>query len=162
MDTFEGDGGAMAQTFWDLAQHDRETTWRLIRQLRSRSGDLRRSDAAAFAAALEQSEQLLVAAQSVGTATRAIPLYYGLTQARRAIALTIQPGAWFGSHGVKTSEGSLRGSKNVSLNKLTIRGTGQLTSGFGGDGVGTGHRPVRSDHLRGDGRGDRTGSGAAA
>lgn len=121
----------MAQTFWDLAQHDRDTTWRLIRQLRSRSGDLRRSDAAVFAAALEQSEQLLVAARSVGTATRAIPLYYGLTQACRAIALTIQPGAWFGSHGVKTNEGSLRGSKTVSLKKLTIRGMGQPTSGFG-------------------------------
>lgn len=65
-----------------------QAVWRQIRALRSRPpgragrGDRKR----VFGSALEQAEQLFTAAESAGYATRPILLFYGLSQAGRAIA----------------------------------------------------------------------------
>jgi hypothetical protein len=56
---------------------------------------------AVFAAALEQAEQLLTAAQSVGHASRPLLLFYGLSQAGRAIAAARLADNWKPkSHGI--------------------------------------------------------------
>ena len=65
------------------------TAWQDIRILRHRPGGLAANDperAAVFVSALEQSEQLMRAAQAIGTAARPLPLFYALSQAGRAIA----------------------------------------------------------------------------
>jgi hypothetical protein len=55
-----------------------------------------------FASALEQAEQLMRAAQDVGTAARPLPLFYALSQAGRAIAAARLPDpAWrLAGHGL--------------------------------------------------------------
>jgi hypothetical protein len=66
----------------------RPAVWRQIRALRSHppgradKGDRRR----VFGSALEQAEQLFTAAEATGYASRPILLFYGLSQAGRAIA----------------------------------------------------------------------------
>ena len=63
--------------------------WQEIRLLRSRlPGEAAKNGERAdvFRAALEQAEQLMTAAESVGTAARPLPLFYALSQAGRAIA----------------------------------------------------------------------------
>ncbi len=54
-----------------------------------------------FVSALEQSEQLLHAAEAVGTAARPLPLFYALSQAGRAIAAQRLPDPWrLAGHGI--------------------------------------------------------------
>jgi hypothetical protein len=118
----------MPATFWDLSQDDRRTSWRRIRALRS-SREVGESDRLTYVAALEQAQQLFEAGESVGTATRALPLYYGLNQACRAIACAVHPGASFESHGLATNERGLRGAADP-LGTLTVRGKGDRRSGW--------------------------------
>ena len=77
-------GGTLA----DLASPSREVVWRHLRALRHQppgraSGGERRR---VFGAALEQAQQLFAAAASVDHASQPILLFYGLSQAGRAIA----------------------------------------------------------------------------
>lgn len=78
--------------------------WQSLRVLRAQppggvNSDERR---AVFTAALEQSEQLMRAAQDVGYAARPLPLFYSLSQAGRAIAAARLAGpAWrLARHGI--------------------------------------------------------------
>jgi YaaC-like Protein len=74
-------------TFWDMARRDRGDSWRRIRSLRSRPPSRVNADRrSTYAAALEQAEQQFDAAAQVATESRAINLFYGLSQAGRAIA----------------------------------------------------------------------------
>jgi hypothetical protein len=77
----------VVMTWWDMARRDRVDSWRRIRGLRShppaRVNARRR---ATYAAALEQAEQQFDAAAQVATQSRAINLFYGMSQAGRAIA----------------------------------------------------------------------------
>lgn len=80
-------------------------SWQAIRLLRARPPGLAADDGerrAVFAAALEQSEQLMSAAGTVGHAARPLPLFYALSQAGRAIAAARLPGsAWrLATHGL--------------------------------------------------------------
>jgi hypothetical protein len=77
-------GGTLA----DLARPSREVVWRHLRALRHQppgraSGGERRR---VFGAALEQAQQLFAAAASVDRASQPILLFYGVSQAGRAIA----------------------------------------------------------------------------
>jgi YaaC-like Protein len=77
-------GGTLA----DLARPSKEVVWRHLRLLRHQppgraSGGERRR---VFGAALEQAQQLFAAAASVDHASQPILLFYGLSQAGRAIA----------------------------------------------------------------------------
>ncbi|MFD4528448.1 YaaC family protein [Streptomyces sp. NPDC058470] len=60
-----------------------------------------------YSAALEQAQQLFQAAAVVGPATRPVPVFYGLSQAGRAIAAaarSLEDEDWnLGSHGIKTT-----------------------------------------------------------
>lgn len=86
-----------------------EQTWYHLRALRSdppvavgKEGQRR----ATFTSSLEQAEQMFRAAARVGTATRALPLFYGLSQAGRAVACAAKAAkgdAWrLGGHGITT------------------------------------------------------------
>ena len=83
-------GGPRVSRSWlDGEGPPRPTVWRHIRGLRhqppgaARKRNQRRE---LFCAALEQAEQLFTAAEAVGDHTRPILLFYGLSQAGRAIA----------------------------------------------------------------------------
>lgn len=77
----------MAMTLWDMARRDRVDSWRRIRSLRSHPPSRVNADRrSTYAAALEQAEQQFDAAAQVATESRAINLFYGLSQAGRAIA----------------------------------------------------------------------------
>ena len=75
-------------TWNDLANPSRQTVWQHIRSLRHQppgfaSGGHRRK---VFGSALEQAEELFRAAEVTGYASQPILLFYGLSQAGRAIA----------------------------------------------------------------------------
>jgi hypothetical protein len=79
----------MPTTWADFLSVEPDEAWRQLRLLRHKppgaaaSSDERRQT---FNAALEQAEQLFAAARAMGTATRRLLLFYGLSQAGRALA----------------------------------------------------------------------------
>jgi hypothetical protein len=79
--------------------------WSSIRALRARRPGRAESDAgraAVFGAALEQCQQLMEAAASVGYAARPLPLFYAVSQAGRAIAAAFAEEPWeLSGHGLK-------------------------------------------------------------
>lgn len=82
-----------------------EGSWRILRLMRAEppraaSGGYRRRT---FGAALEQSEQLWVASAAVGPAASPIVLFYGLTQAARALSAARPTGSADGlaRHGLR-------------------------------------------------------------
>ncbi|MGO9899681.1 MAG: YaaC family protein [Solirubrobacteraceae bacterium] len=79
------------------------SAWQHIRLLRAcPPGEAIGERAAVFASALEQSEQLMRAAEVVGPAARPLPLFYALSQAGRAIAAVHlpDPGWRLAGHGL--------------------------------------------------------------
>ncbi len=99
-----------------------DSTWRRIRALRhsppsaADSGKRRQ----VFAAALEQAEQLFRASAAVGAAARPLTLFYGLSQAGRAIAAARAGEAWqLHGHGIR-AEGL-----DAGLLKVQIRDSGK-------------------------------------
>lgn len=90
---------------------DRHRLWQRLRSLRAKppglasEGDRRHT----FTAALEQAEQLLRSAESLGPETRPLAIFYGLSQGTRAVAAATIPDsrAWhLRGHGI-THAGSL-------------------------------------------------------
>ena len=79
----------MSSSTFASSRPSRLAVWRQIRALRfqppGRAGDTRERKRA-FGSALEQAEQLFTAAVATGYASRPILLFYGLSQAGRAIA----------------------------------------------------------------------------
>ena len=76
-------------TNFDLAVRSSEESWRSLRQRRAQAppaGAEPAVRAATFRAGLEQAEQQLRAAASVGYDSRALNLFYGLSQGGRALA----------------------------------------------------------------------------
>ncbi|MEU9987163.1 YaaC family protein [Streptomyces sp. NPDC048045] len=88
---------------------DADEAWERLRASRSdpparaNTGSRRKT----YSAALEQAQQLFHAAAVVGPATRPVPVFYGLSQAGRAIAAaawSLKGDAWqLESHGIKTT-----------------------------------------------------------
>jgi hypothetical protein len=78
------------------------SAWQRIRLTRAQPPELVTADrAGVFVSALEQSEQLMRAAESVGAAARPLPLFYALSQAGRAIAAARLVGPWrLAGHGI--------------------------------------------------------------
>lgn len=117
------------QTWADLETTPPAVAWRLIRSLRhappgrAQSGDRRKT----FDAALEQAEQLFTAAADSGTATRPILIFYGLSQAGRAVAATTKSSEWrLRGHGI-TVKGPSDGRRSVSEVALQNSGRGSFT-----------------------------------
>ncbi|TFH68197.1 hypothetical protein [Cellulomonas sp. HD19AZ1] len=121
---------------WFEMDGDRQTAWRAIRLTRSRlpdgTADSRR---ALYAGALEQAEQQFRAAASVGPESRPLNLFYGLSQAGRAIAAARTPDGQgispvVSKHGLKVHElDALRPGDDVF--KLQVRGEGGRDTSFG-------------------------------
>jgi YaaC-like Protein len=80
-------------------------TWQDIRALRATPTGAAATDPnrrRTFAAALKQAEELAEAAQQAGYASKALPLFYSLSQAGRAITAAHLPGQWMlYSHGLE-------------------------------------------------------------
>lgn len=85
---------------------DRDETWRWLRSSRSNPPGLASSAPerrAVYISALEQAEQLFRGAEHLGLAARPISIFYGLSQAAKAIAAANVPDqpAWrLGGHGI--------------------------------------------------------------
>lgn len=99
----------LGKTWADLEATPREVSWRAIRGLRAdppgHAGGARQ---ATFTMALEQAEQLFSAAVTTGPAARPLPLFYGLSQAGRALAAARTPSdPWKPrSHGIGEASGN--------------------------------------------------------
>ncbi|MFF2954095.1 YaaC family protein [Kitasatospora sp. NPDC057965] len=97
-------------TWNDVLRPRPEEIWRELRQMRHRppgrasSGDRR----ATFTSSLEQAEQMFRAAATVGYATRPLLLFYGISQAGRAVAAAaVKAGPndyMLGTHGIATTD----------------------------------------------------------
>jgi hypothetical protein len=91
--------------------------WSVLRGLRATPPGHAAPDNArgrVFAAALEQAEQFLTAAASVGYATKPVQLFYALSQAGRAIAAAHAGEAWqIHGHGARVDESSNIGQTTV-------------------------------------------------
>jgi hypothetical protein len=92
----------------DLALEAREVWWKL-RSLRANPPGTggHASRHSTFCAAIEQSEQLFTAAAQVGYAARPLPLFYGLSQAGRALTacFELDDDSWLlRSHGIWATE----------------------------------------------------------
>ncbi len=121
-------GGLRVRSTWDdVESPHRDTVWQHLRALRhappggAHSGDRRKT----FGSALEQAEQLLEAAATVGYAARPILLFYGLSQAGRAVAAAAKsatsPAAWrLRGHGIEVSNLDQR----PGLHQLVVRDSG--------------------------------------
>ena len=107
------------QSFADLSAVSSRRAWETIRSLRA-SPPFRAhtgSRRATFTSALEQAEQLFVAAENVGLATRPLMTFYGLSQAARAIAAAHADSTWkLTGHGIGNGA---TGSEN-GLADLTV------------------------------------------
>jgi hypothetical protein len=91
-----------------------------------------------FAAALRQSEELFDAAKAVSAAAKPLPLFYGLSQAGRAItAARDQDAGWKSyGHGLKVGEDSV----DIGRSTITADGGGKglfggFTRALGSDGI---------------------------
>lgn len=119
----------MAPTYWSQMQNDRLTSWRLIRQSRAKPPRDKR-DAQLFGSSLEQAQELFEAAAGLSTATRALPLFYGLSQAGRAIAVQREPGVRLRGHGLKTDLDHLHPDPLGRFLSMTVRSDGPDTASF--------------------------------
>lgn len=91
-----------------------DSTWQYIRLLRAHRPPLVGDDRAdVFSSALEQSEQLMRAAEAVGPAARPLPLFYSLSQAGRAIAAARLPDDQWRLSGHGVSVRSLPGQADL-------------------------------------------------
>ena len=97
-----------------------ERSWSALRALRSAPpGPAVRADRRrVFASALEQAEQLFGAAAAVGVATKPLLVFYGLSQAGRAVAAVHAADAWrLSGHGIKAGRGD---AKSKQLAETTV------------------------------------------
>lgn len=116
----------MYGTTWrDIQTTPRDVAWRMIRSLRHDPPGYASSGVRAriFDAALEQAEQLFRAAESVGPQARPLLLFYGLSQAGRAICAcavnVTNNDASLSGHGIKVDD--LAVANNASLADLVVR-----------------------------------------
>lgn len=83
---------SMPRRIFESDSDSPEESWRRIRVLRSRPpANMPKSRQALFTSSLEQAQQQFEAAAHVGFESRALNLYYGLSQAGRAIAAARTP-----------------------------------------------------------------------
>ncbi|KZB82894.1 YaaC family protein [Amycolatopsis regifaucium] len=121
------------QTWLDLGTTPPPVAWQMLRTLRANPpgragrGDRKRT----FNMALEQAEQLLGAALTVGPAARPLLAFYGLSQAGRAVAAAARAVSnddyRLDGHGIRTGE--MQGIATTGLAALTVadQGKGSFT-----------------------------------
>lgn len=118
------------QSSMDLNVTPPRVAWQMLRTLRSAppGSATKGRRRAVFAAAMEQAEQLFGAAQEVGSATRPLLAFYGLSQAGRAIAAASHVAAWeLKGHGVTVRD--LESARTAPLSGLVVadHGRGSFT-----------------------------------
>jgi len=103
----------MVPTYFDIGLRGSAESWRALRRRRAAQpvpagdtdpdGDDVRAET--FRSSLEQAEQQFAAAAVVGYDSRALNLFYGLSQAERAIAAVAPGGQWeLRGHGIKAPD----------------------------------------------------------
>ena len=114
-------------TYWELGQREQKESWRRIRSWRS-SQDVQNSDRDVFVSALEQAEDLFRTAALAEHSTRALPLFYGLSQAGRAIAVAAESGLRLQGHGIRPN--FAKGARGLELFSTTVQGNGKSGASF--------------------------------
>ena len=116
---------------------DTGETWAVLRGLRATPPGLAASNNArreVFAAALEQAEQFLTAADAVGYATKPVQLFYALSQAGRAIAAVRATGPWeIHGHGIHADEKRDIGATTIRPDASAIRAMQLVAAATGSD-----------------------------
>jgi hypothetical protein len=124
-------------THWDMERRGSEESWRRLRLFRSEFlsvggvGDLH----SLFTSALHQAEQQFRAARTVGYESRPLNLFYGLSQAGRAVAaaasLCGSTPAELNGHGIKcTNLGDFRMGRVPHLAGLKVRSEDSTRASF--------------------------------
>ncbi|MDQ0736840.1 YaaC family protein [Arthrobacter agilis] len=125
----------MPRRIFEGDSEDSKESWRRIRALRSRPPTwMPESRKQLFVSALEQAEQQFKAAEHIGYESRSLNLYYGLSQAGRAISAALTPTDKTTSpevrgHGLKLLQ--LDSLKADALFSCEVRGDGGTDSSFG-------------------------------
>lgn len=128
----------MALTHWDMARRSGTESWRRVRFLRSSSKMAAQSPALRnlFTMSLQQAEQQFAAAKVVGFESRPLNLFYGLSQAGRALAVAYeavgaQEGAELQGHGIKcTNFGDIAVDPVARFPQLGIKSQGNTQTSF--------------------------------
>ncbi len=108
-------------TYWEDAQRRRQESWRLIRAWRSR--DLvADGDRDLLVSALDQAEDLFRTAAVAEYSTRALPLFYGLSQAGRAVAVAAEDGMRLRGHGIHADFANASGGSDLFATTVTANG----------------------------------------
>lgn len=116
-----------------MGLYTKAESWRRLRALRAAPPALAVSRSGLFGASLEQAEQQFLAAASVGVQSRPLNLFYGLSQAGRAVAAALAPAeesAQLSGHGIRCP-GLTQSVENPVVNfpNLLVRGdSGSATS----------------------------------
>lgn len=124
-------------TNWDMERRGAEESWRRLRLFRSDflrvsgAGDIH----SLFASALHQAEQQFRAARTVGYESRPLNLFYGLSQAGRAVAAVASlrgtTPAELNGHGIKCSNlGDFRIGRVPQLATLKVRSDDSTRASF--------------------------------
>ena len=124
-------------TWFDLATSPPEDTWRKLRTRRSTPLSLPGKNARrdTFQGALEQAEQQFRAASLIGYDSRPLNLFYGLSQAGRAIAAAapaLDHSQWkLSGHGLSVAESLSSLNPAVDFPKLTVKHESGDSTSFG-------------------------------
>lgn len=105
-------------TYADMGEVPPERAWSALRALRAAPPGLALKGARrrVFSSALEQAEQLFRAAATVGVATKPLLVFYGLSQAARAIAAAAADDPWvLSGHGIRIAHPQERATRLADL-----------------------------------------------
>lgn len=118
----------MPTTYFDIGLRPPSETWRSLRRRRATPPlpeKAPKSRAETFRAALEQAEQQFRAAAQVNYDSRALNLFYGLSQASRAIAAAspeLAADSWrLSGHGIKIVNSEVKDIRRVAVQTDTSR-----------------------------------------
>lgn len=142
-------GKVYGQTWADVGVVPRDISWRGIRALRAQPpGQAGGNRHATFSTALEQAEQLFRAAATVTAAARPLPLFYGLSQAGRALVASRATNSWhISGHGIREHRSSNRRGAPVADFHVEAVGNGafrMVADALGSSGLAT---PTRLGDL---------------
>lgn len=107
----------LGKTWADMESTPREVSWRAIRSLRAAPpGRATVNRHPTFTTALEQAQQLFTAASGIEPAARPIALFYGLSQAGRALVAARAGNPWtFRGHGIGEARTNTPGATVADL-----------------------------------------------
>ncbi|MDQ0662545.1 hypothetical protein QFZ35_001043 [Arthrobacter ulcerisalmonis] len=125
----------MPKRYFELESDSPEESWRRIRALRSGPPPgMPSSRQTLFTSSLEQAQQQFEAAARVGFESRALNLYYGLSQAGRAVAAALTPSnigksPEVSGHGLRIT--NFQSAKAKSFWEIEIRAEGNDDTSYG-------------------------------